>query len=110
MATAEEQEILSRYVGWGGIPQVFDAENASWSTEFAELKDLLSEDEYESARSSTLNAHYTSPIVIKAIYQAIENMGFKKGNILEPACGIGNFFGLVPESMAESKLYGVEHG
>ena len=108
MATAEEQEILSRYVGWGGIPQAFDAENASWSTEFAELKVLLSEDEYDSARSSTLNAHYTSPIIIKAIYQAIENMGFKKGNVLEPACGIGNFFGLVPESMAESKLYGVE--
>lgn len=108
MSTAEEQEILSRYVGWGGIPQAFDAENASWSAEFAKLKGLLSEDEYESARSSTLNAHYTSPIVIKAIYQAIENMGFKKGNVLEPACGIGNFFGLVPESMAESKLYGVE--
>ncbi len=108
MATVEEQEILSRYVGWGGIPQAFDAENASWSNEFAELKGLLSEDEYESARSSTLNAHYTSPIVIKAIYQAIENMGFKKGNVLEPACGIGNFFGLVPESMKDSKLYGVE--
>lgn len=108
MATAEEQEILSRYVGWGGIPQAFDTENASWSTEFAELKGLLSEDEYELARSSTLNAHYTSPTVIKAIYQAIENMGFKTGNVLEPACGIGNFFGLVPESMNDSKLYGVE--
>ena len=108
MATAEEQEILSRYVGWGGIPQAFDAENASWSTEFAELKQLLTEDEYNSARESTLNAHYTSPIVIKAIYQAIENMGFKTGNVLEPACGIGNFFGLVPDSMKDSKLYGVE--
>ena len=108
MATTEELEILSRYVGWGGIPQVFDAENASWASEYAELKGLLSEDEYESARSSTLNAHYTSPTVIKAIYQAIENMGFKTGNVLEPACGIGNFFGLVPESMKDSKLYGVE--
>lgn len=107
-ATAEEQEILSRYVGWGGIPQAFDAENPSWAIEYAELKQLLTEDEYTSARESTLNAHYTSPIVIKAIYQAIENMGFKTGNVLEPACGIGNFFGLVPESMAESKLYGVE--
>ena len=108
MATAEEQEILSRYVGWGGIPQAFDAENASWANEYAELKQLLTEDEYTSARESTLNAHYTSPIVIKAIYQAIENMGFKTGNVLEPACGIGNFFGLVPESMNDSKLYGVE--
>lgn len=108
MATAIEQEVLSRYVGWGGIPQAFDGENASWSTEFVELKGLLCEDEYESARSSTLNAHYTSPIVIKAIYQAIENMGFKTGNVLEPACGIGNFFGLIPDSMKDSKLYGVE--
>ena len=108
MATAEEQDVLSRYVGWGGIPQVFDAENASWTKEYAELKQLLSEDEYNSARESTLNAHYTSPTVIKAMYQAIENMGFKTGNVLEPACGIGNFFGLVPESMKDSKLYGVE--
>ena len=108
MATVEEQEILSRYVGWGGIPQAFDAENASWTSEYVELKQLLTEDEYTSARESTLNAHYTSPIVIKAIYQAIENMGFKTGNILEPACGIGNFFGLVPENMRDSKLYGVE--
>jgi len=107
-ATAEEQEILSRYVGWGGIPQAFDEANSSWSDEYAELKQLLTEEEYTSARESTLNAHYTSPIVIKAIYQAIENMGFKTGNVLEPACGIGNFFGLVPESMADSKLYGVE--
>ena len=108
MATPEEQEILSRYVGWGGIPQAFDVENASWANEYAELKQLLTEEEYNSARESTLNAHYTSPIVIKAIYQAIENMGFKTGNVLEPACGIGNFFGLVPESMKDSKLYGVE--
>ncbi len=108
MATAEEQEILSRYVGWGGIPQAFDANNASWASEFAELKSLLSEEEYESARGSTLNAHYTSPIVIKAIYQAAQNMGFRTGNVLEPACGIGNFFGLVPESMKASRLYGVE--
>jgi N12 class adenine-specific DNA methylase/adenine-specific DNA methylase len=108
MATAEEQGILSRYVGWGGISQAFDAENASWAKEYAELKQLLTDDEYNSARESTLNAHYTSPTVIKAIYQAIENMGFKTGNVLEPACGIGNFFGLVPGSMKDSKLYGVE--
>lgn len=108
LATAGEQEILSRYVGWGGIPQAFDEANSSWSDEYAELKQLLTEDEYESARGSTLNAHYTSPTVIKAIYQAIESMGFKTGNVLEPACGIGNFFGLVPESMTDSKLYGVE--
>lgn len=108
LATAEEQEILTKYVGWGGIPQAFDEANSSWSDEYAELKQLLTEEEYTSARESTLNAHYTLPTVIKAIYQAIENMGFKTGNILEPACGIGNFFGLVPESMADSKLYGVE--
>jgi N12 class adenine-specific DNA methylase/adenine-specific DNA methylase len=108
LATVEEQEVLSRYVGWGGIPQAFDEANSSWSDEYAELKQLLTENEYESARGSTLNAHYTSPIVIKAIYQAIESMGFKTGNVLEPACGVGNFFGLVPESMANSKLYGVE--
>ncbi len=108
LATAEEQEILSKYVGWGGIPQAFDETNSSWSDEYDGLKQLLTEEEYTSARESTLNAHYTSPIVIKAIYQAIENMGFETGNILEPACGIGNFFGLVPESMADSKQYGVE--
>jgi N12 class adenine-specific DNA methylase len=108
MATADEQEILSRYVGWGGIPQAFDEANSSWSNEYAELKGLLTDEEYESARGSTLNAHYTSPTVIKAIYQAIASMGFKTGNVLEPACGIGNFFGLVPESMSGSKLYGVE--
>lgn len=108
LATAEEQEVLSRYVGWGGIPQAFDEANSSWSDEYAELKQLLTENEYESARGSTLNAHYTSPTVIKAIYQAIESMGFKTGNVLEPACGIGNFLGLVPESMSGSRLYGVE--
>lgn len=108
LATPEEQEVLSKYVGWGGLPQAFDEANTSWSNEYAELKLLLTEDEYASARESTLNAHYTSPIVIKAIYQAIENMGFQTGNVLEPACGIGNFFGLVPESMKDAKLYGVE--
>ena len=108
LATPEEQEILSRYVGWGGIPQAFDENNASWAKEYTELKELLNEDEYASARASTLNAHYTSPTVIKAIYTCLENMGFRTGNILEPACGIGNFFGLVPERMSDSKLYGVE--
>ena len=107
-ATPEEQEVLSRYVGWGGIAQAFDADNKSWESEYAELKSLLTADEYASARASTLNAHYTSPIVIKAIYKAIENMGFTTGNMLEPACGIGNFMGLVPESMRDSKLFGVE--
>ncbi|MCL1855065.1 MAG: SNF2-related protein, partial [Clostridia bacterium] len=104
----DEQEVLSRYVGWGGIPQAFDDQNANWSREYAELKSLLSDSEYISARASTLNAHYTSPVVIKAIYEAIERMGFGTGNILEPACGVGNFFGLLPESMAGSNLYGVE--
>lgn len=108
LATPEEQEILSRYVGWGGLPQVFDGENPQWAEEFAELQGLLSPEEYEAAKATTLNAHYTSPSVIKAIYQAVENLGFRTGNILEPSCGIGNFFGLVPESMSESKLYGVE--
>ena len=108
LATPEEQQILSQYVGWGGLPQAFDRENSSWSNEYAELKQLLTEDEYNAARESTLNAHYTSPIVIKAIYQAVENMGFQTGNVLEPACGIGNFFGLIPDSMNDAKLYGVE--
>ena len=107
-ATQAEQEILSRYVGWGGIPDAFDPDKAAWSAEYQELKSLLSEEEYKSARASTLNAHYTSPTVIKAIYEAVENMGFRSGNILEPACGVGNFFGLLPEAMASSKLYGVE--
>ena len=108
LATPEEQEILSRYVGWGGVADAFDESKENWRNEYAELKDLLTEEEYESSRASTLNAHYTSPTVIKAIYFAIENMGFRTGNVLEPACGIGNFFGLVPESMSKSKLYGVE--
>ena len=107
-ATPEEQGILSRYVGWGGIAQAFDPDNKLWESEYAELKSLLTPDEYTSARASTLNAHYTSPIVIKAIYKAIENMGFTTGNVLEPACGTGNFMGLVPESMQDSKLFGVE--
>ena len=108
LATPEEQETLSQYVGWGGLAQAFDAENDQWKDEYAELKAALTEDEYNSARGSVLNAHYTSPTVIRAIYQAIANMGFKTGNVLEPACGIGNFFGMLPESMEDSKLYGVE--
>ena len=107
-ATPEEQEILSRYVGWGGIPQAFDPGNASWDSEFTELAELLTDEEYELARASTLNAHYTSPTVIKAMYQALEQMGFRTGNILEPSCGVGNFFGMLPDSMQNSKLYGVE--
>ena len=107
-AAPEEQAVLSRYVGWGGLPQAFDDRNAQWSGEYAELKKLLDAQEYESARASTLNAHYTSPIVIKTMYEAIERMGFTSGNILEPACGVGNFFGMLPESMKESRLYGVE--
>ena len=107
-ATLQEQETLSRYVGWGGIPQAFDAQNEDWRREYAELKALLSETEYASARASTLNAHYTSPTVIRAIYDAVEQMGFRTGNILEPAMGVGNFFGLLPESMVGSRLYGVE--
>jgi N12 class adenine-specific DNA methylase len=107
-ATPEEQEALSKYVGWGGIPQAFDKHNEKWNKEYAELKELLTEDEYTSARGSTLNAHYTSPTVVKAMYETIERMGFKTGNILEPAMGVGNFFGLLPTSMRNSKLYGVE--
>ena len=108
LATSEEQEILSKYIGWGGLPQVFEENNSSWTNEYRELQGLLTPEEYVSARSSVLNAHYTSPVVIRAMYQTIENMGFRKGNILEPACGTGNFFGMLPESMQESKLYGVE--
>ena len=107
-ATPEEQETLSRYVGWGGIPQAFDPDNTSWTKEYAELVGALTAEEYEMARASTLNAHYTSPTVIRGIYEAVGNMGFQTGNILEPACGVGNFFGLLPESMAASRLYGVE--
>lgn len=107
-ATKEEQETLSQYVGWGGLPDVFDENKDNWHSEYLQLKDLLTEDEYEMARASTLNAHYTSPTVIKVIYDAIEQMGFTTGNILEPACGTGNFFGMLPESMQGSNLYGVE--
>lgn len=107
-ATAEEQQVLSQYVGWGGLPDVFDPDKDSWATEYAELKGLLSEDEYAAARASTLNAHYTSPTVIRAIYDALEHMGFRSGNILEPSMGVGNFFGMLPEGMQSSRLYGVE--
>ena len=107
-ATPDEREILSRYVGWGGLPQAFDPQNSDWNKEYEELKGLLSESEYASARASTLNAHYTSPTVIRAMYEAIGRMGFTSGNILEPACGVGNFFGLLPEGMTGSRLYGVE--
>lgn len=107
-ATAEEQQVLSQYVGWGGLADAFDPSKDSWAKEYAELKGLLSEDEYAAARSSTLNAHYTSPTVIRAIYDAVERMGFQSGNILEPSMGVGNFFGMLPTSMADSRLYGVE--
>lgn len=107
-ASPEDQEVLSQYVGWGGIPQAFDESNVHWSDEYRELKSLLTEEEYEMARASTLNAHYTSPTVIRAMYDALKQMGFRTGNILEPSCGVGNFFGLLPDSMADSHLYGVE--
>ena len=107
-ATAEEQQVLSQYVGWGGLSDAFDPGKDSWAKEYTELKGLLSEDEYAAARSSTLNAHYTSPVVIRAIYDAVEKMGFKSGNILEPSMGVGNFFGMLPDGMADSRLYGVE--
>ena len=107
-ATIEEQEILSQYVGWGGLPDAFDPDKGNWAKEYAELKGLLSEDEYAAARGSVLNAHYTSPTVIRAIYDAVERMGFRSGNILEPSMGIGNFFGMLPDTMQDSRLYGVE--
>ena len=107
-ATAEEQQVLSQYVGWGGLADAFDPDKNSWAKEYAELKGLLSEEEYKAARGSVLNAHYTSPTVIRAIYDAVERMGFRTGNILEPSMGVGNFFGMLPESMADSRLYGVE--
>ena len=107
-ATAEEQQVLAQYVGWGGLADAFDPGKDSWAKEYAELKGLLSEDEYAAARSSTLNAHYTSPTVIRGIYDAVERMGFRSGNILEPSMGVGNFFGMLPDSMADSRLYGVE--
>ena len=107
-ATAEEQQLLSRYVGWGGLADAFDPGKDNWAKEYAELKGLLSEDEYAAARSSTLNAHYTSPTVIRSIYDAVERMGFRSGNILEPSMGVGNFFGMLPDTMQDSRLYGVE--
>ena len=107
-ATAEEQQVLSQYVGWGGLPDAFDPDKGNWAKEYSELKGLLSEDEYAAARSSVLNAHYTSPTVIRAIYDAVEKMGFRNGNILEPSMGIGNFFGMLPDTMQDSRLYGVE--
>ena len=107
-ATAEEQQVLSQYVGWGGLADAFDPGKDNWAKEYAELKGLLSEDEYAAARSSTLNAHYTSPTVIRGIYDAVERMGFRSGNILEPSMGVGNFFGMLPDTMADSRLYGVE--
>ena len=108
LATPEEQEILSRYVGWGGIPQAFEENNSSWADEYLELKNTLSPEEYSAARASTLNAFYTSPIVIRSMYEALENMELKQGNILEPSCGVGNFMGMIPESMSKTNMYGVE--
>ena len=108
LATPEEQEILSRYVGWGGIPQAFEENNSSWANEYLELKNTLSPEEYSAARASTLNAFYTPPTVIRSMYEALENMGLKQGNILEPSCGVGNFMGLIPESMSKANMYGVE--
>ena len=107
-ATADEQEVLSQYVGWGGLPDAFDKNKSSWEKEYLELKNLLSEHEYEMARASTLNAHYTSPVVIRAMYDALKQMGFTSGNILEPSMGVGNFFGMMPQEMRNSRLYGVE--
>ena len=107
-ATAEEQQVLSQYVGWGGLADVFDPNKENWSAEYTQLKELLSEDEYAAARASTLNAHYTSPTVIRGIYDAVERMGFRSGNILEPSMGVGNFFGMLPDTMQDSRLYGVE--
>ena len=107
-ATAEEQQVLSQYVGWGGLADAFDPNKENWSAEYTHLKELLSEDEYAAARASTLNAHYTSPTVIRGIYDAVERMGFRSGNILEPSMGVGNFFGMLPDTMQDSRLYGVE--
>ena len=108
LATLEEQEVLSRYVGWGGIPQAFEERNSAWAEEYTQLKGVLTPEEYSAARASTLNAFYTSPTVIKAMYEALGNMGLKQGNILEPSCGVGNFMGLLPESMSTTNMYGVE--
>ena len=108
MATPQEQSVLSRYVGWGGLADAFDPEKVAWAREYRELSAALTPQEYEAARASTLNAHYTSPVVIRAMYDAVAQMGFTGGNILEPSMGVGNFFGLLPESMQDSRLYGVE--
>ncbi len=108
IATPEEQEILSQYVGWGGLSDAFDETKGNWADEYVQLKRLLTDEEYRAARESTLNAHYTSPTIIRSIYEALGNMGFEKGNILEPAMGVGNFFGMIPEKMQDSRLYGVE--
>lgn len=105
-ASPQEQEVLSRYVGWGGLPQAFDERSEAWHSEYSALKSLLTQEEYEAARASTLNAHYTSPTVIRAIYAAVEQLGFRSGNVLEPSCGVGNFFGMLPDSMKKSRLYG----
>ena len=107
-ATPEEQRVLSQYVGWGGLPQAFDEKNSSWASEYLELKNLLDEDEYKSAMESTLTAFYTPPVVIRTMYKALEQMGMKTANILEPACGTGNFIGMLPDTLNECKLYGVE--
>ena len=108
VATPEEQQILSQYVGWGGLADAFDESKSNWSDEYVQLKGLLTDEEYKAARESTLNAHYTSPVIIRSIYEALGNMGFEKGNVLEPAMGVGNFFGMLPEKMQDSRLYGVE--
>lgn len=107
-ATPQEQQILSQYVGWGGLADAFDESKSNWSAEYHQLKELLSPEEYRMARESTLNAHYTSPVIIRQMYETLEKMGFSKGNVLEPSMGIGNFFGMMPDSMKESRLYGVE--
>ena len=108
LAAPEEQEVLARYVGWGGLPQAFDEANEKWAAEYAELKELLTPEEYASARGSTLNAHYTSPTVIQSIYEAVGRMGIQPETVLEPAMGVGNFFGLLPETMQGATLLGVE--
>lgn len=107
-ATLEEQEILSNYVGWGGLQQAFDEKDSSWTNEYRILKELLTEDEYKSARESTLTAFYTPPVVINSIYEVLQNMGLKEANVLEPACGTGNFLGLLPKELSNCKIYGVE--
>ncbi len=107
-ATPEEQEVLAKYVGWGGLADAFDSSKANWANEYRELKSLLSPEEYASARESTLNAHYTSPVIIQAVYDAVGKMGFTRGNVLDPAAGIGNFYGCLPEEMQGSRLYGAE--